>query len=185
MKARIKTWKMGPQRYLHCLEVPGGWFHVVTDSDYFSMNSWTILRNKVLSKNSIKETRGLKLVRERVEDLGDEEWAKLCFWGNDMMELRKKIYGKELRKIKIVVSVCPRSGRVDMIKEVGGKDLIPGRSVLLRRNLRKRIKDPLPYIILLHRPVDLGEKLVERVYSVSELSFIQFTQKLGMWYGGS
>jgi hypothetical protein len=183
MKAKIKTWKMGPQRYLHCLEVPGGWFHVVTDSDYFSMNSWTILRNKVLAHNSTKETRGLKLVRERVEDLGDKEWAKLCFWGNDNLELRKKIYGKELRKIKIVVSVYLRSGRVDMIKEVGGKDLIPGRSVLLRRNLRKRIKDPLPYIILQQRPADWGEKPVEQVYSVSELSFIQFNQKLKMWYG--
>ncbi len=183
MKARIKTWKMGPQRYLHCLEVPGGWFHVITDSDYFSMNSWTILRNKVLSKNSTKETRGLKLVRERIEDLGDEEWAKLCFWENDNLELRKKIYGKELKKIKIVVSVYPRSGRVDMIKEVSGKNLIPGRSILLRRNLRKRIKDPLPYIILQQRPADWGEKPVEHVYFISEISFIQFNQKLGAWYG--
>ena len=83
------------------------------------------------------------------------------------------------------MSVYPRSGRVDMIKKVGGKDLIPGRAVLLRRNLRKRIKDPLPYIILLQRPADWGEKPVERVYSVSELSFIQFNQKLKMWYGGS
>ncbi len=180
MKARIKTWKMGPQRYLHCLEVPGGWFHVVTDSDCFSMNSQTILRNKVLSKNSIKKIRGLRLVRERVEDLGDEEWAKLCFWGNDNLELRKKIYGKELRKIKIVVSVYPRSGRVDMIKKVGGKDLIPGRSILLRRNLRKRIKDPLPYIIPLQQPADFGERPVERVYFVSELSFFRFNQKLKM-----
>ena len=94
MKARIKTWKMGPQRYLHCLEVPGGWFHVVTDSDYFSMSSRTILRNKVLANNSTKETRGLKKVREQEEDLGDEEWSKLCFGGGDNLGLRKKVYGK-------------------------------------------------------------------------------------------
>lgn len=181
-KVRVVTWKMAPNRYLHEVITERGFFHIVTNSSNFYLGSFTI-RNKILSRRSIKETRGLRKVwEERDEWLDEDEWAMLCFLGSDNLELRKKVYGRELKKIKIVVSVYPRSGRVDMIKEVDGKNLIPGRSVLLRRNLRKRIKDPLPYIILQQRPVDWGEKPVERAYFVSELSFFRFGQKLMMWY---
>jgi hypothetical protein len=68
------------------------------------MTSRTILCNKVLSKNSTKETRGLKLAREREEELGEDEWTMLCFGGENDPELRKKIYGKETKKIVLRIS---------------------------------------------------------------------------------
>jgi hypothetical protein len=180
MKVRIKTWKMGSQRYLHHLEVPGGWFYVVTDSDYFSMTSRTILRNKVLSKNSTKETRGLKLVREREEELGNDEWTMLCFGGEDNPELRKKIYGKETKKIilRIYIYSC---GRIDFIYKSGSNidNIIQGHSVLLRgRSLKKRIKDPLPYLEFRGMKVLSSEIPKEYMFAVSELSWIRFLQKL-------
>jgi hypothetical protein len=181
-KVKVVTWKMAPNRYLHEVITERGFFHIVTDSYYFSLRSFT-LRNKVLSRRITKEIRGLKKVmEEREEWIGDDSWTILCFGGNDNLELRKKIYGKELKKIKLELQIYPRSGRVDMIIKDGGEDLIPGRSVLLRRNLRKRIKDPLPYIILQQQAADLGERPVRRFYFVSELSFIQFNQKLERWY---
>ena len=182
-KAKVITWKIASDRYLHEVKVDRGYFHIITDCSSFSLFT-IIIRNKVLSRRSTKETRGLRKVREEREEwMGDDSWTILCFGGNDNLELRKKIYGKELKRIKLELQIYPRSGRVDMIKKDGGEDLIPGRSVLLRRNLRKRIKDPLPYITLRQRPADSGEKPVQRFYFVSELSFIQFNQKLGMWYG--
>jgi hypothetical protein len=100
MKAQIRTWKMGTDRYLHEIEASGVWFHIVTNSSCYSPTSLT-LRNKVLAKRSTKEVRDLKEVRHfknRVELL-DNEWAILCFGGNDNMELRKKVDEKELEKI--------------------------------------------------------------------------------------
>ena len=181
MKAKIVTWKMGPQRYLHCLEVEAGWFHVVTDSDYFSMSSRTILRNKVLVHNSTKETRGLKKVREREEDLGDEEWAKLCFSGGDNLELRKKVYGKELKSVVLGMYIYS-CGRVDFIHKQGSHitNIISGHSVLLMgRNLKKRIKDPLPYLEFKNAKVLSSEQPKEYKFVVSELSWIQFLLRLG------
>ena len=113
MKARIKTWKMGPQRYLHEIEASGVWFHIVTDSYLYSSFSPT-LRNKVLAKRSTKEVRGfkeVKLFENKVEFL-ENEWALLCFGGNDNIELRKKAYGKESEGISVMMKIWP-SGRVD------------------------------------------------------------------------
>lgn len=171
---------MGSQRYLHHLEVPGGWFYVVTNSNYFSMTSRIILRNKVLSKNSTKETRGLKLVREQEEELGNDEWTMLCFGGEDNLELRKKIYGKETKKMVLVMYIYP-CGMINFIHKSGSytNNIINGHSVLLRgRSLKKRIKDPLPYLEFRSMKVLSSEIPKEYRFTVSELSWIRFLQKL-------
>ena len=76
MKAQIKTWKMGTDRYLHEIEASGVWFHIVTDSSYYYPTSLT-LRNKIFSKRSTKEVRGLKEVRhfENKIELLDKDWG--------------------------------------------------------------------------------------------------------------
>ena len=188
-KVRVVTWKMAPNRYLHEVITERGFFHIVTDSDCFSLRSFT-LRNKVLTRRSTKETRGLRKVREeRDEWLNEDEWAILCFSGCDNLELRKKVYGRELEKVMIKLEMY-KGGRVDEIyarreQDSGySKNLIYGHSVRILRDLNKRIRDPLPYIISEHVKVMLGEEIVTRVYTVSEVSYVLFLKKLKDWGWG-
>ena len=185
-KVRVVTWKMAPNRYLHEVITERGFFHIVTDSDCFSLRSFT-LRNKVLTRRSTKETRGLRKVREeRDEWLNEDEWAILCFSGCDNLELRKKVYGRELEKMVIKLEMY-KGGRIDEIyarreQDSGySKNLIYGHSVRILRDLNKRVRDPLPYIISEHVKVMLGEEIVTRVYTVSEVSYVLFLKKLKDW----
>lgn len=185
-KVRVVTWKMAPNRYLHEVITERGFFHIVTDSNYFSLRSFT-LRNKVLTRRSTKETRGLKKVREeRDEWLNEDEWAVLCFSGCDNLGLRKKVYGRELEKVMIKIEMY-KGGRIDEIysrreQDSGySKNLIYGHSVRILRDLNKRIRDPLPYIVSQRVKVALGEEIVTRVYTVSEVSYVLFLKKLKDW----
>jgi hypothetical protein len=79
--------------------------------------------------------------------------------------------------------VYPKSRRVEIIQKKGSDDLIPGRSVWLKgRNLKKRIKDPLPYIVL-ERVKYMGEKPKLFSYTVTELSYLMFIRRVKEWYG--
>jgi CRISPR/Cas system-associated endoribonuclease Cas2 len=163
-----------------------GYFHIVTDSDCFSLRSFT-LRNKVLARRLTKETRGLRKIREeRDEWLGDDEWAVLCFSGCDNLELRKKVYGRELEKVMIKLEMY-KVGRIDGIYSRRKQDsgysgnLIRGHSVRILRNLNKRVRDPLPYIISQRVKVALGEEIVTRIYTVSEVSYVLFLKRLKDW----
>ena len=185
-KVRVVTWKMAPHRYLHEVITERGYFHIVTDSDCFSLRSFT-LRNKVLARRLTKETRGLRKVREeRDEWLGDDEWSILCFSGCDNLELRKKVYGREQKKVMIRLEMYS-GGRIDGIyvrRENDSKfseNLIYGHSVRLMRNLKKRIKNPLPSIISQRIKVMTGETLKLYVYTVSEVSYILFLKRLKDW----
>lgn len=184
-KVKVKTFKLASYRYIHHIEVPErGYFHLVTDSPYFSVDS-LILRNEALSHNNTKEIRGLKEVREEREEwLSEDSWSTLCFGRSDNLELRKKIYGKELRKIELEMFVYPRSGKVEVIRKKEGADMIPGRSVWIGgRSLKKRIKDPLPYIVLKQVKLGYGEKPICFSYSITELSYLMFKRRLDEWYG--
>lgn len=185
-KVRVVTWKIAPNRYLHEVETERGYFHLVTDSDCFSTRSFT-LRNKVLTKRSTKETRGLRKVREeRDEWLNEDEWAILCFSGCDNLELRKKVYGRELEKMVIKIEMF-KGGRIDGIYARMEQDsgysgnLIYGHSVRILRDLKKRVRDPLPYIIGESVKVMSGEEIVTRVYTVSRVSYVLFLKKLKNW----
>ena len=185
-KVRVVTWKMAPNRYLHEVITERGYFHIVTDSDCFSLRSFT-LRNKVLARRLTKETRGLRKVREeRDEWLGDDEWAILCFSGCDNLELRKKVYGRELEKVTIKLEMY-KGGRIDKIyarreqDSEYSKNLIYGHSVRILRDLNKRVRDPLPYIVSQRVKVSLGEEIVTRVYTVSEVSYVLFLKRLKDW----
>ena len=186
-KVRVITWKMSSNRYLHEVIVEGGYFHVVTNSSYFSLGSFT-LRNKILARRSTKEIRGLKRVREEREEwLNEDEWAVLCFSGCDNLGLRKKVYGRKLEKVVIKIKMY-KGGRIDEIyarreQDLGyySKNLIYGHSVKILRDLNKRVRDPLPYIINHRVKVALGEEIVTRVYTVSEVSYVLFLKKLKDW----
>jgi hypothetical protein len=185
-RVRVVTWKIAPSRYLHEVITERGFFHIVTDSDCFWIRSFT-LRNKVLARRSTKETRGLRKVREeRDEWLNEDEWAILCFSGCDNLELRKKVYGRELEKVMIKL-VMYKGGRIDEIyarreQDSGySKNLIYGHSVRILRDLKKRIRDPLPYIVSQRVKVALGEEIVTRVYTVSEVSYVLFLKRLKDW----
>ena len=185
-KVRVVTWKMAPNRYLHEVEAERGYFHIVTDSSSFWLGSFT-LRNKVLARRSTKEMRGLKKVREeRDEWLNEDEWAVLCFSGCDNLELRKKVYGRELEKVMIKLEMY-KVGRIDGIyarrkQDLGySKNLIYGHSVRILRDLNKRVRDPLPYIVNCRVKVAWGEEIVTRVYTVSEVSYVLFLKRLKDW----
>ena len=185
-KVRVVTWKMAPNRYLHEVITERGFFHILTDSDYFSLRSFT-LRNKVLTRRSTRETRGLRKVREeRDEWLNEDEWAILCFSGCDNLELRKKVYGRELEKVMIKIEMY-KGGRIDGIyarreqDSEYSKNLIYGHSVRILRDLKKRVRDPLPYIVSLLVKVKKGEEIVTRVYTVSEVSYVLFLKRLKDW----
>ena len=180
-KVRVVTWKMAPHRYLHEVITERGYFHIVTDSDCFSLRSFT-LRNKVFTRRSTKETRGLRKVREeRDEWLNEDEWAILCFSGCDNLELRKRVYGKELRKIGVSALIWS-GGTVEYIKDDKGKNITGFHSVYLRgRNLKKRISNPLPYITNERGVVLVGETSRLHFFQVDEPSWIMFTKKIESW----
>ena len=185
-RVRIVTWKTAPHRYLHEVITERGFFHIVTDSVYFSLRPFT-LRNEVLARRLTKETRGLRKVREEHDEwLNGDEWAILCLSGYDNLELRKKVYGRESEKMVIKLEMY-KGGRIDGIyarreQDSGySKNLIYGHSVRILRDLNKRVRDPLPYIIREHVKVELGEERVTRVYTVSEVSYVLFLKRLKDW----
>ena len=185
-KVRVVTWKMEPHRYLHEVITERGFFHIVTNSDGFSLRPFTI-QNKLLARRLTKETRGLRKVREeRDEWLNEDEWAILCFSGYDNLELRKKVYGRESEKMVIKLEMY-KGGRIDGIyarreQDSGySKNLIYGHSVRILRDLKKRVRDPLPSIISEYVEVVWGEERVTRVYTVSEVSYVLFLKRLKDW----
>ena len=186
-KIRVITWKISSNRYLHEVIVEGGYFHVVTNSSYFSLRSFT-LRNKVLSKRSTKETRGLKKIKEEREEwLSEDEWPILCFGDVDNIELRKKVYGRELKKVVIKLEMYEKSRRIYRIYARREQDLRFSENLIwdfniklkLARNLRKRIRNPLPSICA--QPVNvLLDREISKTYifTVSELSYYMFLKRL-------
>ena len=183
------TWKTAPHRYLHEVITERGFFHIVTDLDGFSLRPFTI-RNKVLARRLMKETRGLRKVREeRDEWLNEDEWAILCFSGYDNLKLRKKVYGRESEKMVIKLEMY-KGGRIDGIyarREQDSrysKNLIYGHFVRILRDLNKRVRDPLPYIKYFEDE-DIErvpeEERVTRVYTVSEVSYVLFLKRLKDW----
>ena len=188
-KIRVVTWEMAPHRYLHEVITERGFFHIVTDSDGFSLRPFTFtLRNKVSARRLTKETRGLRKVREeRDEWLNEDEWAILCFSGYDNLKLRKKVYGRESEKMVIKLEMY-KGGRIDGIyarreQDSGySKNLIYGHSVRILRDLNKRVRDPLPYIKFFEYIKRVpGEERVTRVYTVSEVSYVLFLKRLKDW----
>ena len=158
----------------------------MTDLDGFSLRPFTI-RNKVLARRLMKETRGLRKVREeRDEWLNEDEWAILCFSSCDNLKLRKKVYGRESEKMVIKLEMY-KGGRIDGIyarreQDSGySKNLIYGHSVRILRDLKKRVRDPLPSIISEYVEVVWGEERVTRVYTVSEVSYVLFLKRLKDW----
>ena len=80
-----------------------------------------------------------------------------------------------------------KGGRIDKIyarreQDSGySKNLIYGHSVRILRDLKKRIRDPLPYIVSQRVKVALEEEIVTRIYTVSEVSYVLFLKKLKDW----
>ena len=186
-KVKVITWKMAPDRYLHEVIVEGGYFHVVTNSSWFSLRSFT-LRNKILAKR-IRKRDGLKRVREEHEDwLSEDEWSILCFGGTDNIELRKKVYGRELKKVVIKLEMYEKSRRIDRIcarreQDLGfSENLIRGHQVKLARNLRKRVRNPLSSICAQPVNVLLDREMSKTyIFTVSELSYYMFLKRLKEW----
>ena len=187
-KVKVITWKMSPDRYLHEVIVEGGYFHVVTNCSCFFLRSLTI-RNKVFAKRSTKEIRGLRRIREEREEwLSGDEWPILCFGGTDNIELRKKVYGRELKKVVIKFDIYEKSRRIDMIcakreQDLGfSENLIRGHQVKLARNLRKRVRNPLQSICAQYVNVLLNREMSKTyIFTVSELSYYMFLKRLKKW----
>ena len=183
MKAQIRTWKMGTDRYLHEIEASGVWFHIVTDHSCYYTTSLT-LRNKILAKKSTKEVQGLKEVKlfENLVELSDNDWALLCFGGNDNMELRKKAYGKECITVEMKIW---SSGRVDYIgqKSEPTVNIVSCHSVYLAKSMNKRLgKNPLSRIICKRVPISREEKRRYYQFTVPVYSWIQLMKRVKEWF---
>ena len=181
MKARIRTWKMGTDRYLHEIEASGVWFHIVTDSSYYSRTS-LILRNKVLAKKSTKEVRGLKEVRhfENKIELSNNEWALLCFGGNDNMELRKKAYGKKSEEITVMMKIWS-SGKVDYIgqKSEPTVNIVFCHYIYLAKNMNKKLgKNPFSRIIYKRVPMLERNRLRYYLFTIPVYSWVQLLKRI-------
>ena len=185
MKAWIRTWKMGTDRYLHEIWTSGVWFYVITNFCRYSPNSLT-LRNKILAKRSTKEVQGFKEVRYFNNEVkfSNTEWALLCFGGNDNMELRKKAYGEESEEITVTMKIWS-SGRVDYI----GQDSEPTVNILschyvyLAKDMNKRLgKNPLSRIIYKRVPILGGDEPKHYQFTVPVYSWIQLLKRVKEWF---
>ena len=80
-----------------------------------------------------------------------------------------------------------KGGRIDVIyarreQDSGySKNLIYGHSVRILRDLKKRVRDPLPSIISEYVEVVWGEERVTRVCTVAEGSYVLFLKRLKDW----